>query len=52
MELLPTCAIWGKHWIGTSHCDNTAAVSVINSGYSRVPTGQVPNGISSSVGTS
>ena len=43
MELLPivlACAIWERHWIGgvvTSHCDNTAAVSVINSGYSRVP---------------
>ena len=42
MEFLPivlACAIWGRHWIGgvlTSHCDNTAAMSVINSGYSRV----------------
>ena len=41
-EFLPiilACAIWGSHWIGgvvTFHCDNTAAVSVINSGYSRV----------------
>ena len=27
------------HWIGgvTFHCDNTAAVSAITSGYSRVP---------------
>ena len=42
-ELLPiilACTIWGRHWIGgvvTFHCDNMAAVSVINSGYSRVP---------------
>ena len=42
-ELLPIvlpCSIWGRHWRGsavTFHCDNVAAVAVVNSGYSRVP---------------
>lgn len=42
-ELLPiilACAVWGPYWLGHSvvvHCDNTGAVAVVNSGYSRVP---------------
>ena len=35
-----SCAVWGKDWIGDPvvvHCDNTAAVAVMNSGYSRTP---------------
>ncbi len=42
-ELLPivlACASWGRQWRGgvvTMHCDNTAAVAVVNSGYSKVP---------------
>ena len=42
-ELVPivlACAVWGRQWSGgavTIHCDTTAAVSVVNSGYSRVP---------------
>ena len=42
-ELLPivmACAIWGNQWRGstvTVHCDNTGAVAVVNSGYSRAP---------------
>ena len=42
-ELVPivlACAVWGRQWSGgtvTFHCDNTAAVSVVNSGYSQVP---------------
>ena len=42
-ELVPiilACALWGRRWSGgtvTIHCDNTAAASVLNSGYSRVP---------------
>ena len=41
-ELLPiimACAVWGRQWVGgavTFHCDNTSAVSVVTSGYSRV----------------
>ena len=42
-ELLPVvlaCAIWGRYWAGRAvrfHCDNTGAVAVVNSGYSRIP---------------
>ena len=42
-ELLPivfACAVWGPYWSDHSvivHCDNTGAVAVVNSGYSRVP---------------
>ena len=42
-ELLPivlACASLGRQWRGgvvTIHCGNTAAVAVVNSGYSRVP---------------
>ena len=42
-EVLPVvlaCAVWGKQWSGSAvmvHCDNEAAVSVLNSGYSRDP---------------
>lgn len=42
-ELLPVviaCAVWGREWQNSSvlvHCDNVGAVSLINSGYSRVP---------------
>lgn len=42
-ELLPIVVagiIWGPAWHGktvTVHCDNQGAVSVVNSGYSRVP---------------
>ena len=42
-ELLPivlACAVWGSNWAGSSvtvHCDNTGAVEMVNSGYSRVP---------------
>ena len=42
-ELLPivlACASWGRQWKGgrlTVHCDNTAAMAVVNSRYSRVP---------------
>ena len=42
-ELLPVvlaCAVWGPMWANSSvliHCDNLGAVSVINSGYSKVP---------------
>ena len=40
-ELLPivlACAVWGRYWAGgvvKAHCDNTGAVAVVNSGYSR-----------------
>lgn len=42
-EVLPVvlaCAVWGDQWYGkqvTAHCDNEAAVAVLNSGYSRDP---------------
>ena len=42
-ELLPivlACTIWGPVWHHSSvmvHCDNSAAITVVNSGYSRVP---------------
>ena len=42
-ELLPVvlaCAIWGRYWAGQVvrfYCDNTGAVAVVNSGYSRIP---------------
>ena len=42
-ELLPMvmgCVIWGRQWRSQrvmAHCDNEAAVSVVNSGYSRDP---------------
>ncbi len=42
-EVLPivlSCAQWGRQWRRCQvvvHCDNTAAVSVVNSGYSRDP---------------
>ena len=42
-ELLPivmSCAIWGRDWASrtaTMHCDNLGVVSLVNSGYSRVP---------------
>ena len=32
------CAIWGSSWRGalvTAHIDNTAAVAILNSGYSK-----------------
>ena len=41
-ELLPivlACAVWRERWsrgVVTFNCDNTAAVEVVNSGYSRV----------------
>ena len=41
MELLPivlASAVWGQAWHGQRiivHCDNTGAVTVANSGYSR-----------------
>jgi len=40
-ELIPVviaCLLWGKAWLGrmvVAHCDNTAAVEVINSGCSK-----------------
>ena len=40
-ELIPVviaCILWGRAWSGqvvVAHCDNTAAVEVINSGYSK-----------------
>ena len=43
MELLPivlVSAVWGPAWRGQRiivHCDNTGAVTVTNSRYSRVP---------------
>ena len=43
MELLPivlASAVWGPAWHGQRilvHCDNTRAVTVANSGYSRAP---------------
>ena len=43
MELLPivlACAVWGpvlKGWPITVYCDNTGAVALVKSGYSRVP---------------
>ena len=43
MELLPivlATAVWGRAWCGwmvAVHCDNTTAVTVVNSGYSRMP---------------
>jgi len=43
MELLPivlACAVWGHAWHGQRvivNCDNTGAVAVANSGYSRAP---------------
>ena len=42
-EVLPVvlaCAVWGRRWSGSAvlvHCDNQAAVTVLNSGYSREP---------------
>ena len=42
-ELLPivlACAMWGQAWRGSLvviHCDNTRAVAVVSSGYSKVP---------------
>ena len=42
-ELLPmvvACAIWGRHWRNQrvlAHCDNEAAVQVVNSSYSSDP---------------
>ena len=42
-EVLPVvlgCAVWGPRWFGarvTVHCDNEAAVTVLNSGYSQDP---------------
>ena len=42
-ELIPiilACAIWGPRWQGSLvvvHCDNMGAVSVVNTGYSKVP---------------
>ena len=42
-ELLPivlACSVWGPGWQGSTvifYCDNTGAVAVINSGYSRIP---------------
>ena len=38
--IIMACALWGSLWRNgtvTVHCDNTAAVAVVNSGYSRVP---------------
>ena len=43
MELLPivlACAVWGPAWYGQRvvvNCDNTGAVAVTNSGYSKIP---------------
>ena len=43
MELLPivlACAVWGHYWQGQRvivNCDNTGAVAVANSGYSKAP---------------
>ena len=40
-ELLPivvACMAWGREWKGqviVAHCDNTAAVEVVNAGYSK-----------------
>ena len=40
-ELVPiviACAVWARYWRGRAvivHCDNTGAVAVVNSGYSR-----------------
>ena len=42
-EVLPVvlaCAVWGEQWFSQMvqvYCDNEAAVSVLNSGYSRDP---------------
>ena len=42
-ELLPivlACAVWGSDWENQTvsvHCDNLGVVSLVNSGYSRVP---------------
>ena len=42
-ELLPivlACAVWGRDWENQAvsvHCDNLGVVSLVNSGYSRVP---------------
>ncbi len=42
-ELLPivlACMVWGAKWSGRAvqvHCDNTGAVAVVTSGYSRAP---------------
>ncbi len=43
IELLPVvlaCAVWDEQWrwkVVLVHCDNQAMVSVVNSGYSKVP---------------
>ena len=40
LAIVLACAVWGKNWAGQVvkvHCDNSGAVSVVNSGYSRVP---------------
>lgn len=42
-ELLPivlACAVWGPNWQGSRvvvHCNNTGALAVVNTGYSKVP---------------